>query len=221
MTSAPEVILWGASGHARVLREALGPSVRIVAVFDNDPDAPSPFPDVPLFHGERGFTAWLAARKPDALRAGFLVAIGGECGKDRLAIHARLEGAGLRPMTAVHRTAFVADGVPIGDGSQILVGTVVGTGSIVGRQCIVNTSASVDHECVLKDGVHIAPGAHLAGCVVVERCATVYTGASVLPRVRIGRHAVIGAGSVVLRDVPPGAVVVGNPGRIVGTRPID
>jgi maltose O-acetyltransferase len=51
----------------------------------------------------------------------------------------------------------------------------------------------------------------------------VFLGASsiVLPGVTIGRGAAIGAGTVVTRDVPPGAVVVGNPGRVVRTRPVD
>ncbi len=66
---------------------------------------------------------------------------------------------------------------------------------------------------MVGDGAHIAPGARLAGEVVVETCAFVGTGAIILPRLRIGQGAVIGAGAVVTRDVPDNAVVVGNPAR--------
>jgi len=61
-----------------------------------------------------------------------------------------------------------------------------GSGSSVrgvgpGEGCIINTSASVDHECRLEAGVHVAPGARLAGCVTAGRYATIYMGAVVLP----------------------------------------
>ena len=87
MTSVGETVFWGSSGHARVLREALAPTgVRLLAVFDNDVEARSPFDDAPIFHGEEGFRQW---RKTVDRQIGFLVAIGGHRGLDRLKIHAR------------------------------------------------------------------------------------------------------------------------------------
>jgi acetyltransferase-like isoleucine patch superfamily enzyme len=85
----------------------------------------------------------------------------------------------------------------------------------LGRSCIINTGATVDHESRLGDGVHVCPGAHLAGCVVVESFVMIGTGAVVLPRIRIGARSIVGAGAVVTRDVEPGSVVVGNPARVV------
>ena len=52
----------------------------------------------------------------------------------------------------------------------------------------------------------------------VDDYATVYTGAVILPRVRIGTGAVVGAGAVVLHDVDPWTVVAGNPARVIGKR---
>ncbi len=205
-----KVIFWGATGQARVLREALDPAdARLLAVFDNRA-LPSPFNDVPIYVGMDGLTAWLKSlRKSSDIHA--CVAIGGGRGAERLALQQQLEDQGLKPLTVVHLRAFVARDAALGAGSQILAMGAVCANARLGRSVIVNTAASVDHDCVLQDGVHIGPGAHLAGEVVVEEHVFVGTGAVILPRLKIGRGAIVGAGAVVIHDVAPGTTVVGNP----------
>jgi acetyltransferase-like isoleucine patch superfamily enzyme len=77
----------------------------------------------------------------------------------------------------------------------------------------VNTAASVDHDCIIGAGVHVMPGATVAGEVTVADAAAIGSNATVLPRLRIGKGAVVGAGAVVTRDVADGQVVVGCPAR--------
>jgi sugar O-acyltransferase (sialic acid O-acetyltransferase NeuD family) len=204
------IVIWGARGHALVLTDFLSQAgYRVIAFFDNDAEATSPVKGVPIHHGERGFTRWMATEKRRGVA--FAVAIGGDRGRDRLEIQERLIDAGMRAATLIHPDAVVARSATLGDGSQILAGSIVGPGARLGAATIVNTSASVDHECVLGDGVHIAPGAVLAGCVRVGRCVFVGAGAIVLPRISIGDGACVGAGAVVTKDVAPRTVVVGNP----------
>ena len=191
-----------------------GQGYRLVALFDNDTDSPSTFLGVPVFVGSDGFEQW-HNRGPSRPVFG-LVAIGGARGRDRLEIQGYLERHAIAPVTVVHRTAFVADTVELGPGTQVLAQTAVCVDARVGAACIVNTRASVDHECRLGDGVHIGPGATLAGCVEVGDHTFVGAGAVVLPRIRLGRDVIVGAGAVVTRDVPDGQVVVGNPARCIG-----
>jgi sugar O-acyltransferase (sialic acid O-acetyltransferase NeuD family) len=205
------VIVWGGTGQARVLREALGTTARIVAVFDNR-EIPSPFADVPIFRGERGLEDWRASYAgPHPVTA--CVAIGGAHGADRLAMQRMLEVRGYPPLTVVHPRAFVAADAHLGRGCQVLAMAAVCTGARLGDATIVNTSASVDHDCALGAGVHVGPGARLAGEVVVDDGVFIGAGAVVLPRVRIGAHATVGAGAVVTRDVPEGTTVIGTPAR--------
>jgi acetyltransferase-like isoleucine patch superfamily enzyme len=85
----------------------------------------------------------------------------------------------------------------------------------MGEACIINTAASVDHESVLGDGVHVAPGAVLTGCVQVGDHSMIGAGAVVLPRIKIGKDVVVGAGAVVTRDIMDGKVVYGIPARVM------
>ena len=68
---------------------------------------------------------------------------------------------------------------------------------------------------MIEDFVHISPNAALAGNILVKKGAHIGLGANVIQGITIGENAIIGAGTVVLTDVPNNAVVVGNPGRIV------
>jgi len=213
--SMKEMIFWGATGQAKVLMECMSNSgLKLVALFDNNENLVSPFADVLLYFGKKGFEDWIAKRSFNG-PLGSLVAIGGDKGKDRFEIQEYLESYGLIALLAKHPTAFVADNVKIGGGSQILANSTICVETIIGRACIINSGAILDHECHIDDGSHICPGAHLAGCVNVGRYATVGTGAVILPRIRIGQGAIVGAGTVVVEEVPSYTVVAGNPARAI------
>ncbi|RJP24585.1 MAG: acetyltransferase [Candidatus Abyssobacteria bacterium SURF_5] len=212
-----KIVLWGATGQAVVLEEFLPLlGYRIISVFDNDASARSPFPNVPIYYGMSGFKEWKARNNSKDVYC--LVAIGGPNGKDRLEIQNFLEKQGLISVVAVHPKAFVASTVKIGAGTQVLANSAICARASLGLSAIVNTSASIDHECVIGDGVHVGPGATLAGCVWVGNCSFIGAGAVVLPRIRIGERSIIGAGSIVTKDIPDDTVAFGVPAEITGKR---
>lgn len=123
---------------------------------------------------------------------------------------------------------------------------VLREGTVAGSHCSFGTFAQSDGDCTLGDFVRIHYAAHVCRtarigsyvwiypytvltndlhppcnqCVagpVIEDYAVITTHCVILPRVRIGSHALVGANSVVARDVPPRAVVVGAPAKIVGS----
>jgi acetyltransferase-like isoleucine patch superfamily enzyme len=85
----------------------------------------------------------------------------------------------------------------------------------IGKNCYLNVNAVVDHECIIGDGVHIMGSAYIAGRVKIHNYASIGANSTVLPDLQIGEGAIVGAGSVVTKDVKPYNVVVGNPAKFL------
>lgn len=116
---------------------------------------------------------------------------------------------------AVHPQAVIGQEVEIGSGTVVMGGAVINPSVNIGTHCIINTAASVDHDCNIDDYAHISPNATLCGTVSIGEGTHVGAGATIIPNLNIGKWVTIGAGAVVIADVPDYAVVVGNPGRII------
>lgn len=200
-TSAPVYVV-GAGGHARVVIDLLTRGgVAIAGIIDRSPAVPS-LRGVPV----------LAEDAPLPPEAEFVIAVGDNAVRERLARARR------RFCTGVHPASTVATDASLGPGTVIMAGAVVNAGARIGRHCIVNTGAIVEHDCVLEDFVSIAPGAVIGGAAQVAHGSAVSIGATVLHGVRIGRHVVLGAGAVATEAVPDNVVAFGCPARVVRTR---
>lgn len=115
--------------------------------------------------------------------------------------------------TIVHPRATIAASARVGRGSVILAGSVLCPEAIVGDHVIVLQNSSVNHHTRIGDFTTLSAGVTLLGYIEVERNAFIGGGSSIAPRVLVGASALVGMGSVVIRDVPAGSVVAGNPAR--------
>ncbi len=115
--------------------------------------------------------------------------------------------------TVVHPAAWVSHTATVGEGTVIMAGAVVQTGARIGLHCVINSGAIVEHDVLLGDHAHVAPGATLGGAVRIGALAYIGLGAAVRDHTSVGAGATVGMGAVVVRDVPPGARVMGVPAR--------
>ena len=209
MTEGKRVVVLGGGGHAKVVIDILlAAGWSVVGYTDPTPVAGEEIAGIPCLGDDGVLPGLAAAGIPWAI-----VALGDNQLRCRLAERALALGFDLA--NAVHPSAQISPRARLGRGIAVMPCAVVNAGSTIGDNTILNTSSSVDHDCTIGRGVHIAPGVHLAGYITVEDEALLGVGSAVGSGrpLRIGRRAVIGIGSVVLGDVPPGATVVGIPAR--------
>lgn len=206
------LVLWGSSGHAMVVADI----VRSTGVYEIAGMLDDLHPErrgqlvagAPILGGREQLPLLL-----DRGVTHIILAIGDCSIRARLARLA-VDG-GFALAIAVHARAVVAPSATLGAGTVVAAGAVVNPNADIGSNCIVNTSASVDHDCVIGSGVHVGPGVHIGGGTHVGPGTWLGIGATLIDHVRVGARSIVGAGSVVTRDVPDGVVVYGVPARFV------
>jgi len=115
----------------------------------------------------------------------------------------------------VHPTAIIGINVDISEGCLIMPNVVITTNIKIGSSVFINIGSVIGHDCLIGDFCSLAPHTDLAGHVKLGDLVTLGTKTTIAPRQKIGDEAFIGAGSVVLRNIPAGAKAVGNPAKII------
>ena len=133
--------------------------------------------------------------------------------------------------TRIWQNVVVLPGARIGRNCNLCANVLVDAGARIGDNVTVKCCVQVGANMVVEDDVFIGPcvafsddlyprsgnHAHKLTPCILRRGASLGSGCVLLPGIVIGEHAIVGAGSVVTKDVPPGATVVGNPARVIRT----
>ena len=136
---------------------------------------------------------------------------------NRKRIVERLDVPADRYATIVHPAASVAAGTELGPGSVFLAGSVVTAPQAIGAHVVAMPHTTITHDDAISDYVLFASGVLLSGSVSIGESAYLGSGCMIREGLTIGARSLIGMGAVVLCDVPPGEVWVGNPARYLRT----
>ena len=115
--------------------------------------------------------------------------------------------------TAIHPSAQIGKGVHIGAGSVVMAGALINAEAEIGSHCIVNTGAVIEHDNVLEDFVHVSPNVALCGTVRIGHGTHVGAGSVVKNNCTVCPNCILGAGSVVVKNITEPGTYVGVPAR--------
>ena len=141
-------------------------------------------------------------------------------------VEAKHIGSGTRVWAFSH----ILPDARIGEDCNICDHVFIENEVVVGNRVTVKSGVQLWDGIVLEDGVFVGPNATFTidpfprskqypesfSKTVVQNAASIGANATILPGLTIGRNAMVGAGAVVTNDVPPNAIVVGNPAYIKG-----
>ena len=113
--------------------------------------------------------------------------------------------------TLVHPLAWISKRVSIGPGTVIDAGALVSPDAMIGNHVVLNNNCTIGHDTVVEDYVTVAPNASIAGQVHIGEGCDIGANCTIIQGHTIGHWSVIGAGAVVVKDVPPNVTAVGIP----------
>jgi sugar O-acyltransferase (sialic acid O-acetyltransferase NeuD family) len=219
-TSARRLLLIGAGGFAREAADAVRavtaprPTWRLMGFLDDDPDRhgrliggmPVLGP-VEAVHDHPDAQVVICTGRPDNYASRRLIA-------ERLGLEDD------RYATIVHPAATVGASCRVGAGSVLLAHVDLTANVVVGRHVAVMPQVVLTHDVTVGDWATLASGVRVGGGSRVSNGAYVGSGACLREGLTIGERAMVGMGSVVIRDVPADRLWLGAPARDVSRAPL-
>lgn len=193
--------LFGASGHGKVIKDILNANgIKVEAFVDDNPNV-NECGGCPVLHNATELSPMIVSIGVNRIRKIIV---------ERL----KANNSAIEFATAIHPSAVISPSAKIGEGTVVMAGAVVNADAVIGNHCIVNTGATVDHDCVVEDYCHVAPGVHISGGTHVGEGTWIGVGSSVIQCLNIGKNCIIGAGSVVVKDIPDNVTAYGCPAKV-------
>lgn len=151
------------------------------------------------------------ANLPDDVE--FVIASGEPAG--RKALYEKIKAAQYRLATLVSPYASLLPGVQLGEGC-IIMDCGLSADVVIGENVLVNSRVIMGHDAVVGAHSYISANSFIGGHTQIGSCVYMAPGAMAKDRIKVGDNAIISLGAVLLRNVRPGAIMVGNPARYLG-----
>lgn len=207
MSEPKKVFLFGYSGHAYVIIESfIAAGFSIAGYFDYHEAATNPY-QIPYF----GFEGHVDIK---SIVKGDLVFPSMGDNFMRVKLVSFFEKHRLNQCVLIDPSAKVSINASIGLSTYVGVNAIVNAQAHIGKGAIINTAAVVEHECEVQDFCHIAPAAVICGNVSIGKATFIGSNTVVRNNITICSDVILGAGSVVVKNIIQGGIYYGNPCKI-------
>lgn len=214
-----KIVIIGAGGFAKEVYEVLKitlkvgqESERFAGFLDDNKDLHgSYFMDSKVLGGLN----WLSENKNTSIVLG----IGNPSVKRKIVKKIANIGA-FKYITLIDQNAIVGKDVRIGKGVFIGGGTFITTNIDIKDFTTINLSCTVGHDSILEPYTTVAPGVNISGNCIIKEGVDFGTGATIIQGKTVAEWSIVGAGSVVVKDIPANTTAVGNPSKVIKEREV-
>ena len=117
--------------------------------------------------------------------------------------------------TLIDPSVEMSDLVTVGDGTIICAHTLLTVNISIGEHVIINLDCTVGHDAILQDFVTLYPSVNVSGMTDIGKCVELGTGMQIIQGKTVGKNSIVGAGAVVVKDIPANCTAVGNPAKAI------
>ena len=207
-----DLIIFGASGFGREVAWAVErinkvtPTWNLLGFMDDDDDIQG-FE----INGYKvlGKTADVG-NYPDAY---FVVAVGASRTREKIVSGMKDVNPVVKFGTVIDPSVEMSDLVNIGEGTIICAHTIITVNIEIGSHVIINLDCTIGHDAILKDFVTLYPSVNISGITNIGQAVELGTGMQIIQGKSVGEYSIVGAGAVVIKDIPEKCTAVGNPAK--------
>lgn len=125
----------------------------------------------------------------------------------------KFHGSSVRFATLIDPSVLISKRVNIGEGSVICAGTIVTVDVEIGNHVIINLDCTIGHDARVNDFVTLYPSVNVSGNTVLGECTELGTGMQIIQGKKVAPGTIIGAGSVVVKNIEESGTYIGVPAR--------
>lgn len=214
-----KIIVWGSAAHSKYTIDIIEQERKysIFGIYDptkSDPQAK--IFNYKIYGNEHNFVDLVSKNSLD----GAIVAIGDNWIRKKEFEHIKQLIPDFPIVNAIHPSVPIGKNVKIGEGVVAMAGVIINTDAFIGNGCFFATQASLEHDCIMDDFSSISAGVITGGLTRIGECTALTLGVITFDRITIGKHSVIGSGSLVTKDIPDFVLAYGTPAKVIRSRQV-
>lgn len=147
---------------------------------------------------------------PDAY---FVCAVGASRIREKIINRVKEINPNIKFGTVIDPTVEMSNIVDIGEGTIICAHTIITVNICIGNHVIINLDCTIGHDAILQDFVTLYPSVNVSGMTNIGYCSELGTGMQIIQGKAVGNYSIVGAGAVVVKDIPEKCTAVGSPAK--------
>lgn len=207
-----DLIIFGASGFGREVSwavermNAVTPTWNLLGFMDDDASIQG-----------REINGYKVLGKMEDVKeysnAYFICAVAASRGREKIINGMKSINPAIKFGTVVDPSADISSLVTIGEGSIICAHTIITVNVSIGNHVIINLDCTIGHDAILNDFVTLYPSVNVSGNTNIGHAVELGTGMQIIQGKTVGNYSIVGAGAVVVKDIPEKCTAVGSPAK--------